>query len=165
MRKIDLFTLILSQDKINQFKKIAKNAYPNESAALGFGIVEKSQIIPNDNFTNQSRKNSKKKIYYIIKKIEEFESSVPSPVYFLLDDVELLYKKWLNAQEEGLKLICIFHSHPAGTSPSGTDISYMANISKLYPYIIWLIYGNKSQKFKAYIMYNSNVYEVAIKIE
>jgi proteasome lid subunit RPN8/RPN11 len=45
-----------------------------------------------------------------------------------------LYKVYTDAEEKGLEIVGIFHSHPASTYPSPTDLRYM----KLNP-VIWLI--------------------------
>jgi len=153
-----LFILLLTKNQIDELKKISIKALPNEAVALGFGVIEKKDNLELNNLKTQF-------LYYIIKIIEEFQSSHPSPIYFLLDDVELLYKKWMNAQKKGLKLICIFHSHPSGCVPSGVDKDYMKNISIVYPFIIWLIYGNTSDKFQAYLYNNNKISEVKMIIK
>lgn len=127
---------------------IAQSANPNEAVALLFGAI-KSQ-------SNQ--------LIYEVKLIEEFQSTLPSPVSFLLDDIELLYNKWQSAQQQGFKLISVFHSHPGSAYPSHIDKINMINLAKVYPKIIWVIYGNYSKELNAFILLEKEtIYQVVIK--
>lgn len=96
---------------------IAEKAYPNECIALLFGNITIEGV-------NQ-------KYIYDVKKIDEFQSSEPSPVAFLIGDYEILAQKWFKAQQLGLKLICVYHSHPSTAYPSGMDKTYMKQLDKL----------------------------------
>ncbi|MBD3353473.1 MAG: hypothetical protein GF364_18465 [Candidatus Lokiarchaeota archaeon] len=136
------YELRITESQYSQLVQIAKKAYPNESAGLIFG-----------NVSHENEENKDETFYiYVCKKIEEFESSKPSPVYFLLNDVELVYRKWNQAQEEGYSLISIYHSHPNTAYPSGIDADYMQNIARVYPNIIWTIYGNGSKELNGFIL-------------
>lgn len=68
-----------------------------------------------------------------------------STVHFTIDPMTL-YETLINAEERGLSLVAIFHSHPMGAVPSGTDKKYM----KFWP-VPWLILSKTSNKFGVFI--------------
>jgi hypothetical protein len=113
----------------------------------------------------------------------------------------LLAQKWQAAQERGLKLISLFHSHPNYAYPSNKDKIYMKNFEKFQyaqylldkklkqderknfqkkivlplkklktklnvhkPSIIWAIYGNRSKKFNAFVLYKKKIFQCKIEI-
>lgn len=139
--------IVLNEDQFITLKKISKTALPNESAALIFGEI----------------KTAKNELVYIGQKIEAVDSTTPSPVAFLIGDLEHLYSLWSKAQDQGYRLLSIFHSHPSGAWPSGTDKRYMKNIDLVYPGIIWIIYGNGDDEFKAFIYQNQKFHRVNLK--
>jgi proteasome lid subunit RPN8/RPN11 len=127
--------------------KIAESAIPNEAVALLFGTI----------------KSHSNQLIYEVKLVEEFQSSIPSPVSFILEDIEQLYKKWNSAQQQGFHLIAIFHSHPSSAYPSEIDKINMINLSKIYKKIIWIIYGNYSKKLNAFVLENETIYQIKIE--
>jgi proteasome lid subunit RPN8/RPN11 len=153
MLKENKIVLRINNIHVNTLKKIVQNAHPNESVALLFGTIEKTL------------NNKDTSFIYTIQKIDEMNSSDPSPVAFVLNDYETIAKKWMQAQSIGLKLTCIFHSHPSNAQYSGTDEKYMSQISELYPEIPWLIYGNHNHEFKCYLYQKNKVHEVRIEFK
>jgi proteasome lid subunit RPN8/RPN11 len=149
--------IILPQDIAKDLKKCVKNANPNEACGLIFGDI------------NEFRVDEGYQYHYIAQKFECFESDKKSPVSFLIENIEKLNEVWQNAaQKYNLRLISIFHSHPAGASPSGIDhdnMEYLDNCgNKAFKNQIWTIMDGQNFKLNAYIFFNQEIIRVAVKI-
>ena len=75
------------------------------------------------------------------------ENTDKSEINFTVSNEQLLagYK---SAEEKGLDVVGIFHSHPKSVpSPSNTDIKFM----KVNP-VPWIIYSGLTNEMKAYIL-------------
>ena len=127
--------LSLTPAQIRQLARIAKDALPNESCAFLLGA--------NDT----------------VVKILPMRNMDESPVTFSIEPAELLHAYNL-AENKGMEVIGIFHSHPARPWPSSTDMKFM----EINP-VIWLIYSTTESKLKAFV-YNDDdiVKEIAIRI-
>jgi [CysO sulfur-carrier protein]-S-L-cysteine hydrolase len=125
----------LTPAQIRQLARIAKDALPNESCAFLLGLNDKVvKILP-------------------MRNIDE------SPVTFSIEPAELLHAYNL-AENEGVEVIGIFHSHPARPWPSSTDIKFM----EINP-VIWLIYSTTQSQLKAFVYDDDNIVkEIAIRI-
>ena len=131
-------SIILNKDQINQLKAHAENKKPNESCALLFGKIEDNTVKVNDLFLAEN--------------IDD------SPINFTISNEELL-KGYKIAEEKRLDVAAIFHSHPHGEAfPSSTDQKFMYTNP-----VVWVIYSNSSDKFKAYVL-DSEIKEVPIVI-
>ena len=148
MKLTKAFIIEINEEIREKLIEISKRALPNESTAILFG---KKRI----------GKNGDGCVCYTVDYVEEFISSILSPVFFSIDEVTL-YEKWINAQKKGLKLLSIFHSHPNFPNPSNTDKLYMKNIAKVYLDWIWIIFGNTSSEFKAFIWNKGKIKKVKI---
>jgi len=85
------------------------------------------------------------------------ENIEKSEINFTVSNEQLLggYKM---AEEKGLDVVGIFHSHPKSLpSPSNTDIKFM----KGNP-IPWIIYSGLTKEMKAYIL-DSEIIQILIK--
>ncbi|MHA1821724.1 MAG: Mov34/MPN/PAD-1 family protein [Promethearchaeota archaeon] len=155
MKKNKKIYFSVTESQYNSLVDIARKAYPNESCALLFGVLEKKE-----------NSSGEQEYYYKIKEIREMKSSEPSPVAFVLNDFELLAKIWLEQQDRGLRLLSIFHSHPNTAIPSGIDETYMRNMDMGgFSGIIWSIYGNISRDLNAFIYLNNRIYQVNVIIQ
>lgn len=123
----------LTAKQIKELVSIAKDALPDEACAFLLG------------------KNDK------IVKILPMRNLDESSVTFSIDPGEVLYAYNL-AESKGLRVVAIFHSHPAKASPSSTDIKFM----EINP-VVWLIYSTTEWRLKAYV-YDDDVKEVTIRI-
>jgi proteasome lid subunit RPN8/RPN11 len=128
-----MHAISLTTGQIKELVSIAKDALPDEACAFLLG--------KNDT----------------IVKILPMRNLDESPVTFSIDPGEVLYA-YKYAESEGLRVIAIFHSHPAKPSPSSTDIKFM----EINP-VVWLIYSTREWRLKAYV-YDDDVKEVTIKI-
>ena len=80
-----------------------------------------------------------------------------SEINFTISNEQLLegYKR---AEENGLDIVGIFHSHPKSeASPSDTDVKFM----KGNP-VPWVIYSGLTKEMKAYLL-NSEIIQIPIK--
>jgi len=128
--------LVLTEVQREFLFKEATDKKPNESCALLFGKKENDKLIVRDIFLAEN--------------IEE------SPVNFTISNEQLIlgYKE---AEEKGLEVIGIFHSHPISEPyPSATDKKFM----EINP-VAWVIFSDITKSFKAY-MFESKVIEIPI---
>ena len=85
------------------------------------------------------------------------ENIEKSEINFTVSNEQLL-EGYKMAEEKGLDVVGIFHSHPKSLpSPSNTDIKFM----KGNP-IPWIIYSGLTKEMKAYIL-DSEIIQIPIK--
>ncbi len=117
----------LSKDHIDILIKHANESSPHESCALLFGKIE------DDCFDVKE--------IFLTRNIDD------SPINFTISNEELL-KGYQEAEKRKMDVIAIFHSHPdSDAHPSITDKKYMQTNP-----VPWLIFSNKSEELKAYIL-------------
>lgn len=81
-----------------------------------------------------------------------------SPINFTISNEELL-RGYMLAEQKGLEVIGIFHSHPHSEAvPSATDKKFM----EANP-VVWIIFSNSTNSLVAYIL-ESKVEPVPIRI-
>lgn len=81
-----------------------------------------------------------------------------SPVAFRIDPEEM-YSAMAEAEEEGLELLGIFHTHPGPPIPSGVDLKYM----RLWP-VVWVISSMYSWRTAAW-RFEKTLREVKIVLQ
>ena len=85
------------------------------------------------------------------------ENIEKSEINFTVSNEQLL-EGYKMAEEKGLDVVGIFHSHPKSLpSPSNTDIKFM----KGNP-VPWVIYSGLTKEMKAYLL-NSEIIQILIK--
>ncbi len=129
-------TISLTAAQIGELMRIAKDTLPDECCAF---------LLGNDG------DDGKVATILPMRNIDE------SPVSFSIDPAELLAAYNL-AEQEGMQVIAVFHSHPAKPSPSSTDLKFM----EINP-VVWLIYSTTEGKLKAFMYDDDIVKEIAIK--
>jgi [CysO sulfur-carrier protein]-S-L-cysteine hydrolase len=128
--------IILSSQHKQILSKEAINKQPNESCALLFGKKVNDKIIITE--------------IYLAENIEK------SPINFTISNEQLI-QGYKIAEDKGLEVIGIFHSHPNSEPyPSETDKKFM----QINP-VIWIIFSLVTNEFKAYL-YELEVIPVAI---
>ena len=128
--------LVLSEAQRQLLYKESISNSPNEACALLFGKKENDKLIVTEVFFAEN--------------VEE------SPVNFTISNEQLIlgYKE---AEEKGLEVIGIFHSHPSSEPyPSTTDKKFM----EINP-VTWVIFSDITKSFKAY-MFESKIIEIPI---
>lgn len=129
--------LLTREQKRNLINHAIKQT-PNEACALLFGtITDKKSIV---------------KEVFLAKNQQE------SPVNFTISNEDLI-QSYKRADEKGLDVVGIFHSHPTSEAyPSSTDKKFM-----LANPVVWLIYSVVSRNFKAYVL-ESQIKEIPVII-
>ena len=128
--------LVLTEAQQQLLSKEAKEKNPNESCALLFGKKEDDKLTVSEMF--------------IAENIED------SPVNFTISNEQLI-QGYKMAEEKGLEVIGIFHSHPNSEPyPSSTDKKFM----EINP-VSWVIFSNITNNFKAFL-FESEIKEIPI---
>ena len=157
--------IILKQELIKELEICVDNARQNEACGLIFGRIETTEIAPED-FQN----------LYEAQKFSCIKSNEKSPVAFLINDVETLYKVIKEStQEDNIRVISIFHSHPSGSYPSGVDYSNMKQLDAftktfqkftlLDPYQIWTIMDAKTFELNGFIFLDGEISQIDVIIK
>lgn len=128
--------LSVSPDTLSKLAKFAKDALPLESCALLLGSEQHNTNFVHDVVMLRNYDRSK------------YSFSIQP------DDLFFAYQY---ANELGLSIVGIFHSHPSLPFPSNKDNKFM----KLNP-IVWLRYSTLNQKYSAFIYSGHIVEEVKI---
>ncbi len=128
--------LILTEEQRQILSSEAINKKPNESCALLFGKKD------NDKIT--------------ISEIYPAENIEKSPINFTISNEQLI-QGYKIAEDKGLEVIGIFHSHPDSEPyPSETDKKFM----EINP-VAWVIFSLVTNEFKAY-MYESELITIPL---
>ena len=140
---------------INELEQCIENTTPNEACGLIFGEIQ--EINNNGDF----------KYKYYSMNFQCMESSNKSPVAFLLDNDNMLIKLATTiSKNNNLDLIAIFHSHPAGASPSGVDKKCMKSYHncgiKNFKHLIWIIMDSRSKEINGFIYIENDLLQIAI---
>ncbi len=157
--------IILKQELVKELEICVKNASPNEACGLIFGKIKTNEIAPDD-FQN----------LYEAQKFNCIKSNKKSPVAFIINDVETLYRVIKEStQEDNSRVISIFHSHPSGSYPSGIDYDNMKQLDTftktfqqftlLDPYQIWTIMDAKTFKLNGFIFLDGEIVQIDVVIK
>jgi proteasome lid subunit RPN8/RPN11 len=131
-------TLQVSQDHLDQSRRAAQDAHPEEACGLLLGQEKTGTLIATE--------------LKILPNIDQ------SATRFTIDP-RTLYESLIEAEKRGLALVALFHSHPIGAHPSKTDKEFM----ELWP-IPWLIFSTRSNKFGAFILNRGKCRKVRIQV-
>ena len=124
--------IILSKADKEILTKHAEDEKPNESCAILFGKEDKVTEV------------------FLTQNIAE------SPVNFTISNEQLI-EGYKIAEEKGLEVVGIFHSHPSSEAyPSSTDKKFMESNP-----VAWIIYSGINKDFKAFLL-ESKVKEIKI---
>ena len=139
----------LSSSHRKILSEYSENQKPNESCAILFG--KKSQV--SEIFrTENIEKNS------LVSEIFLTENIAQSPVNFTISDEQLI-KTYKIAEERGMDMVGIFHSHPDSDAyPSSTDKKFM----DINP-VVWVIYSGVGKNFRAYVLESDTIIEIPIE--
>jgi proteasome lid subunit RPN8/RPN11 len=131
--------LVLTEAQSKLLSEESMSNSSNESCALLFGKKENDKLV--------------------IKEVYLAENIEKSPVNFTIANEQLI-RGYKEAEQKGLEVIGIFHSHlNSEPYPSMTDKKFM----EINP-VAWVIFSNVSKGFKAY-MYESDIIEIQIITE
>ena len=132
--------LRITSDQLRLLREEARRNHPIETCALLFGklvdgnaLVRKIVITPN-----------------VLQSTTRFEV-----------DSEAVYAAFKQADQEGIRFIGLFHSHPAPAYPSAADLRYM----RLWEEAVWLILSSINGDVAAFQMIKGEVHETKIKLD
>ena len=94
-----------------------------------------------------------------IENIQLVNNVLNSSTDFKVDPQEFIIAL-TEAEKKDLELIGFFHSHPAPSEPSVTDVRVM----RLWPDTIWLIISSITYELAAYQIVEKNICRVPLKI-
>ncbi len=152
-------------------KTCVKNAHPNEAFGLVLGPKPKEVLLNNKNDFQY---------HYFGEKFECIESSEKSPVSFLMDNTIKLYEIMdKSMKKHSRRVLSIFHSHPSGNRPSGSDIRNMKFLDSAYKKLynssynlrigiknqIWLIMDSSNYNLNGFIYLEGEIFQIVIKIQ
>ena len=134
-------SFILTQFQLERLASLARDSLPNESCALLLG-------------NNTNKENEIQVIETLLMK----NSDASPTTRFRIDSQELI-NGYLRAENMGLNVVGIFHSHPAPPIPSSTDKIFM----EINP-VVWLIYSTLTNESRAYIFEQERIREVRLSV-
>ena len=131
--------LKVRKQDLDRLHKHAERALPKEAVALLFGSIHENAVT--------------------IDRIELVENILDSSTSFAVDPMTQ-YQLLTDADSRGQELVCIFHSHPSGPSPSRRDRENMS----LNP-VIWLITAKEKETWEshAFLLENGHIKQVEIQ--
>ena len=130
--------LVLSSKRVNELRKLATDSLPLESCALLAGRIGNDDIDVTEVIVTKNADSSQ--------------------VRFSIEPNELL-DAYSKAENMGLDIVAIFHSHPAPAKPSSTDEKYM----EMNP-IPWLIISTTNNDMKAFI-FDGKIRELEVVVK
>ena len=151
-------------------KGCVQNASPNEAFGLILGPQPKEIILDNP---------GKYQYHYFGEIIECIRSDQSSPVKFLMENIEELYRIIKNANEKyKRRVLSIFHSHPVGSYPSGFDVNYMEYLDDFYETVlnsslmtkvpfknqIWTIMDGSNFEINGFIYLEEEIQQIQLKV-
>jgi proteasome lid subunit RPN8/RPN11 len=134
-------SFILTQFQLERLASLARDSLPNESCALLLG-------------NNTNKENE----IQVIETLSMKNSDASPTTRFRIDSQELI-NGYLRAENMGLNVVGIFHSHPAPPIPSSTDKIFM----EINP-VVWLIYSTLTNESRAYIFEQEKIREVRLSM-
>jgi len=153
-------TLFIDSKILETISRCVDNSYPNEAFGLILGPQPKEiQLDFDEGF----------QYHNYGEKFECIESSEKSPVSFLMDNTEELFKIHENAKNKyNRRVLSIFHSHPSGAYPSGIDRNYMKildeSYSKVYKNQIWTIMDASNKDLNGFIYFHDELMKISLEI-
>ncbi len=149
--------LLINDNIIKEMIICVRNASPNEACGLIFGDIKEIKVEKGFQY------------HYIGNKFDCLDSDRKSPVAFLIENIEKLFEIYYNAVNKyKLKLISIFHSHPAGAYPSGVDERNMKFLDKHgfsgFKHQIWSIMDANNKEINGFIYYKKKLIQVDVQI-
>ena len=155
--------LILSGKILKELIDCKKKISPIEACGLIFGEVRKIQISENDYH-----------IQYVAKKFYCLKSNIESRGSFaLIKDSDKYFEIHQDAiQKENLRLISIFHAHPADAYPSSIDIENMKFLDKNigekrnpFKNQIWTIMDMNNENVNGFIYFKGELLQIDLQIQ
>lgn len=129
--------LVLSSKHIDELKKFAIDSLPLESCALLLGKIDGDKAI--------------------VSRVIFTKNADKSQTTFSIEPNELL-EAYKEAENYGLDIVGIFHSHPAPARPSATDTKYM----EINP-VAWLIMSTTNHELMVFL-YDDTIHQLELVV-
>ncbi len=157
MRFENDIVFVIDRNLISDINKCIEKAHPNEACGFIFGDIQE--------FNN----NGDFKYKYSSEIFQCIESSISSPASFLIDnDKKILELSNTTLKKKGLKLLAIFHSHPAGANPSSIDkkcMKYYHNCGiKKFTHLVWIIVDSRNKDSNGFIYLDNKLTKIKIEV-
>jgi proteasome lid subunit RPN8/RPN11 len=128
--------IALSASQLQALEKLARDSLPNESCAFLLGHA---------GTTADTESGGSSNVLVQVKEILPMANADSSSVSFTISPDETL-RAYQLAEERGLQVAGIFHSHPSLPAPSSTDARFM----EVNP-VVWVIYSTTVNRFGAWM--------------
>ena len=150
-------TFVLGRDIIGNLNKCIEKAYPNEACGFLLGKIQ------------EFNKKGDFKYKYYSEIFQCIESSISNPASFLIDnDTKILELSNITLKKKGVKLLAIFHSHPAGANPSRIDkecMKYYHNCGiKKFTHLVWIIVDSRNKDINGFIYLDNKLTQIKIEV-
>lgn len=150
-----IFTL--NKEVISRINNCIEESYPNEACGFLFGNIK------------EVNNRSDFKYTYYCKYFQCIESSVSNPASFLLDNDEKILELSNNTvKNSGLKLLAIFHSHPAGANPSSFDKRSMKHYHncgiKKFNHLVWIIVDSRNKNINGFMYLENKLTQIRVEV-
>jgi len=132
--------LRLTSQQVLLLRDEASRVQPLEACALLFGRTNEKEAI--------------------VERIVTAPNALRSTIRFEIDP-KTFYDAFIQAQEDGLDFLGLFHSHPAPAYPSSLDQEFM----RLWGDAFWLILSTLDNSLAAFRMSNRRVQRVTVKTD
>jgi len=130
--------LRIKSQQLRLLREEAGKAHPIEACALLFGKMNRRQAV--------------------LERVVTTPNVLKSSVRFEIDP-KTFYDAFMQADNDGLEFIGLFHSHPASAYPSSVDLEFM----RLWGDAVWLIMSSTDNDFAAFQMLDGKVKRVTVK--
>jgi proteasome lid subunit RPN8/RPN11 len=156
-------TLILSENIISELKECKRRAAPIEACGLLFGDVVQIET-----------EKDEYQVKYIAKEFYCLKSNIESYGSFsLIEDSEKYFEIHQDAvYKKKLRMISIFHSHPAPAYPSSIDIKNMEYLDKdiggkrnPFKNQIWTIMDMTTEEINSFIYFNEELLQTDLQVK
>jgi len=132
--------LRLKIQQLQFLREEARRVHPVEACAILFGKTTQREAI--------------------VKRVVAVPNILKSATHFEIDS-EVFFDAFMQADEQELEFIGLFHSHPAPAYPSSVDLKFM----RLWGDAVWLILSSIHDNFAAFQMTDGKVSEVTVKTD
>lgn len=132
--------LRLNTQQLQFLREEARKVHPVEACAILFGKTTQQEAV--------------------VKRVVTVPNVLKSTTRFEIEP-KAFFDTFMQADEEGLEFIGLFHSHPAPACPSGVDLEFM----RLWGDAVWLILSSTHDNFAAFQMTDGKVHALTVKTD
>jgi proteasome lid subunit RPN8/RPN11 len=148
-----IFTI--NKEIISRINNCIEESYPNEACGFLFGSIR--EVNNHGDF----------KYTYYCEFFHCIESGILSPASFVLDNDDKILELSNNiVKNKSLKLLGIFHSHPAGANPSSFDkksMKYYHNCGiEKFKHLVWIIVDSRNKNINGFMYLENKLTQIRV---